>query len=65
MKIKDITEAPLNLMYKGYRCTKDCSGHIAGYDWADNIGIEDPNECPGLPTHPSFWEGCKSKTEEE
>ena len=65
MKIKDISEAPLNLVYKGYRCTKDCTGHIAGYDWADARGMDDANECPGSSTHPSFWEGCKSKTEEE
>jgi hypothetical protein len=63
MKIKDIAEAPAGFTYKGYRCTKDCSGHIAGYRWASEKGIDDEYDCPGSGTHPSFWEGCKSKTE--
>ena len=48
------------LMYKGYPCTKDCSGHEAGYNWAQMYNITNPDDCGG---NPSFWEGCKSKTE--
>ena len=62
MKINDIiTEQPTGLMYKGYACTKDCSGHAAGHRWAEIKGIDDEDDCGGV--SPSFWEGCKSKTE--
>ena len=42
--------------FKGYVCTKDCSGHIAGYRWAQRKGIKDPSECGG--NSQSFYEGC-------
>ena len=29
-----------------YRCTKDCSGHIAGYKWADAHKISSMRGCP-------------------
>lgn len=44
--------------YKGYVCTKDCSGHKAGYAWAAKKGITDINACGG--TSSSFVEGCRS-----
>ncbi len=44
--------------YKGYNCTKDCSGHKAGYAWAAKKGIADINACSGK-SH-SFVEGCRS-----
>ncbi len=44
--------------YKGYACTKDCSGHKAGYAWAAKKGITDINACGG--TSNSFVEGCRS-----
>lgn len=50
------------LTYKGYACTKDCSGHRAGYEWAKRKGIADPVECGGKSK--SFVEGCRSFTEE-
>ncbi len=62
MKVKDIVDEA-GFSYKGYPCTKDCSGHMAGYAWADARDIDDEDECPYRPTHPSFWEGCKSKAE--
>jgi hypothetical protein len=31
----------------GHSCTDDCSGHEAGYNWADETGIEDPDNCGG------------------
>lgn len=52
------------LTYKGYPCTKDCMGHHAGHEWATHWGIQNPEECP-YSTSNSFWEGCKSKAEEQ
>lgn len=43
-------------MFKGYRCTVDCSGHEAGYQWAEDRGIYDPDDCGG--NSQSFIEGC-------
>ncbi len=44
--------------YKGYDCTKDCSGHKAGYAWAQKKGITDIHDCRGKSR--SFVEGCRS-----
>jgi hypothetical protein len=44
------------LYFKGYPCKDDCSGHIAGYNWAMRKGIEDPRKCGG--NSQSFYEGC-------
>ena len=44
--------------YKGYECTDDCSGHEAGYEWAQRKGITDPDDCGGNSV--SFIEGCRS-----
>lgn len=51
------------LTYKGYDCTVDCSGHRAGYNWADRRGIDDENDCEGNSN--SFREGCLSYVEEQ
>jgi hypothetical protein len=48
--------------FNDYECTEDCSGHQAGYDWADNQGIDDEDDCGG--NSESFIEGCKSYVEE-
>lgn len=48
--------------YNGYDCTDDCSGHEAGYQWAAEKGITDPDECGG--NSDSFIEGCISYTRE-
>lgn len=39
------------------QCTIDCSGHEAGYAWAEENGIEDESECGG--NSMSFIEGCE------
>lgn len=45
--------------FHGYTCTVDCSGHEAGYQWADDNGITDPDDCPIDPHNShSFTEGC-------
>jgi hypothetical protein len=48
--------------FKGYECTEDCSGHEAGYNWAEENGIEDAGDCRG--NSQSFIEGCISYVEE-
>jgi hypothetical protein len=42
--------------YDGYGCTQDCSGHEAGYQWAEEHGVTDEDECGGKSW--SFEEGC-------
>lgn len=54
------TSAPL--MFKGYPCTIDCSGHEAGHDWAEENDITDEDDCDGKSE--SFIEGCLSYVEE-
>jgi hypothetical protein len=44
--------------FKGDNCTVDCSGHEAGYEWAEEEGITDPSECNGNSW--SFIEGCEA-----
>lgn len=48
--------------YGGYGCTVDCSGHEAGYNWAEERGIDDPDQCGGNSW--SFEEGCRAYAEE-
>lgn len=47
--------------FKGYQCTKDCSGHRAGYAWAQRKGITDASQCTG--NSRSFVEGCMAYAE--
>lgn len=48
--------------FHGYRCTDDCSGHEAGYQWAEEHDIHDPDDCGGKSE--SFIEGCRAWAEE-
>jgi len=48
--------------FHGYRCTDDCSGHEAGYEWAEEHEIHDPDDCGGKSE--SFIEGCRAWAEE-
>lgn len=49
--------------YQGsYGCTADCSGHDAGYRWAEENGVDDPDDCDGNSV--SFIEGCREYAEE-
>ena len=45
-----------------WQCTDDCSGHEAGYDWAEEKGITDPADCGGNSN--SFIEGCEAYANE-
>ena len=49
--------------FHGYPCTQDCSGHKAGYEWAERNGITDPGDCGGNSN--SFIEGCMAWAEEQ
>jgi lipocalin len=49
--------------FAGNDCTSDCSGHEAGYNWAEENGIQDEDDCDATEEHsnsPSFAEGCKA-----
>ena len=48
--------------FRGYECTQDCSGHQAGYEWAERHDITDPNDCGGRSQ--SFIEGCQAWAKE-
>ena len=39
-----------------YHCTKDCSGHEAGYRWAQRKSLASRQQCGGKSQ--SFIEGC-------
>lgn len=48
--------------FHGYPCTEDCSGHEAGYRWAEENDIDDTDDCDG--NSQSFIEGCEAYVEE-
>ena len=45
-----------------YVCTDDCSGHEAGFAWAQENDIEDAGDCGGYSM--SFIEGCEAFAQE-
>lgn len=51
-----------SLSFHDYPCTEDCSGHEAGYEWAEENGIADTDDCGGNSN--SFIEGCQAYVEE-
>lgn len=52
--------------FHGYACTVDCSGHEAGYNWAEERGITDKDDCPIDPHNShSFTEGCWAYADEQ
>ena len=48
--------------FYGYPCLDDCSGHQAGYDWAEENEIVDEDDCEGNSN--SLIEGCIAYVEE-
>lgn len=48
--------------FDGNQCLGDCSGHQAGYGWAEQNGIDDESSC-STPSA-SFNEGCQSYIDE-
>lgn len=49
--------------FGGYDCTDDCSGHVAGYNWAEKHSIVNSTDCP-YGNSLSFNEGCKVYAED-
>jgi hypothetical protein len=49
--------------FHGFYCTVDCSGHRAGYEWAERHGIDDEAQCGG--NSQSFIEGCIAYAQEQ
>lgn len=56
-----ITEGGKAQEFHGYPCTVDCSGHEAGYEWAETNDIDDADDCVA---NSSFKEGCEAYVEE-
>jgi hypothetical protein len=48
--------------FGGNDCTDDCSGHKAGYEWADDNQIKDERLCTGYSN--SFIQGCRTFVED-
>lgn len=49
--------------FYGYECTDDCSGHDAGWEWAENHGAAHEDDCPDGNSE-SFHEGCLAYVQE-
>lgn len=49
--------------FGGYPCKTDCSGHRAGYAWAERRGLESEDDCEGKSQ--SFIEGCYVYVDEQ
>lgn len=47
----------------GFGCTQDCSGHDAGFQWAEEHSVTDESECGGNSW--SFQEGCAAYAREQ
>ena len=57
------TPTPTSDTFAGNDCTGDCSGHEAGYNWAEEHSIDDEDACDTAgdrSNSPSFAEGCKA-----
>lgn len=52
------SETPYEDIHGSADCTEDCSGHEAGYKWAQEHDITDESECGG--NSQSFIEGCEA-----
>jgi hypothetical protein len=54
---------PATHSFAGHECSADCSGHEAGYRWAEDHDIDDEYACETAADRsnsPSFGEGCKA-----
>lgn len=52
------------LEFDGYPCTEDCSGHEAGYEWAEENGITQDDVDNYSGNSNSFMEGMQSYVDE-
>jgi hypothetical protein len=55
-------EAEPLLQFGGYPCNDNCSEHLAGYQWAQENGISEPDNCDGRSAQ--FIEGCRVYAEQ-
>ena len=53
-----------SLEFNGYPCTDDCSGHEAGYEWAEEHGITQDDVDNYSGNSNSFMEGMQSYVDE-
>jgi len=60
--VPKFVRTPIPLYYHDSACTVDCSGHEAGYAWAEEHNIRNPDHCGGRSL--SFVEGCIAWVEE-
>ncbi|QQN67363.1 hypothetical protein JIR23_21180 [Bradyrhizobium diazoefficiens] len=44
--------------FGGHDCSDDCSGHAAGYRWAEANNVTSESGCPLRGNAISFYEGC-------
>lgn len=49
--------------FHGYACTNDCSGHIAGFEWAKSVRATRQDQCFDAKSI-SFFEGCVANVEQ-
>ncbi|MDO8658161.1 MAG: hypothetical protein Q7K55_05445 [Candidatus Levybacteria bacterium] len=52
------------LEFNGFPCTEDCSGHEAGYEWAEEKGITQDDVDNYSGNSNSFMEGMQSYVDE-
>lgn len=45
-------------------CTRACSSHEEGYQWAQGANLTDPAACDGQPYPAAFVEGCRDGVED-
>ena len=54
--------------FGGHECTDDCSGHKAGYEWAESKNVQSEQTCNAIlrrsPNSTSFYEGCLTYVED-
>ncbi|MGO7032819.1 hypothetical protein ACCS91_31440 [Rhizobium ruizarguesonis] len=48
--------------FGGNSCVDNCEGHRAGYEWAEENGIQSEDDCSGNSS--SFEEGCRTYVED-
>lgn len=49
---------PERIMFGPYFCEDDCSGHVAGWEWARDHRAKSTEQCSGSGST-SFLEGCR------
>jgi hypothetical protein len=54
----DAPDGGTPLEFMGRPCSEDCSGHIAGWEWAAKRGAVRTAQCE-VAKSPSFAEGCR------